>query len=68
MKSKAELRIERMYELEKGVYMECRDVLRRLYALEDKSIDEIAKHFITSYNTINKLIKKYNISKIYEMV
>lgn len=62
-KTKSEKLIERMYFLEHGKLLSCHDILYIYYIEKEMTISEIAKHFVQSYGTIQRLLKKYNIEK-----
>ena len=62
-KTKAEKLIERMYFLENDKLLSCHDILYIYYIEKEMTISEIAKHFVQSYGTIQRLLKKYNIEK-----
>ena len=62
-KTKAEKLIERMYFLENKKLLSCNDILYIYYIEKEMTISEIAKYFVQSYGTIQRLLKKYNIEK-----
>lgn len=62
-KTKSEKLIERMYFLENDKLLSCHDILYIYYIEKEMTISEIAKHFVQSYGTIQRLLKKYNIEK-----
>lgn len=62
-KTKAEKLIERMYFLENKKLLSCNDILYIYYIEKEMSIQDIAKYFVQSYGTIQRLLKKYNIEK-----
>ena len=62
-KTKAEKLIERMYLLEHGELWSWHEIIYRYYIEKEMTISEIAKYFIQSYGTIQRLLKKYNIEK-----
>lgn len=62
-KTKSEKLIERMYFLENDKLLSCHDILYIYYIEKEMTISEIANHFVQSYGTIQRLLKKYNIEK-----
>lgn len=67
-KSKAERLIERMYFLEHGKLLSCSDILYIAYIEKENSITDIAKHYVQSYGTIQKLLKKFEIHKDFILI
>ena len=67
-KSKAERLIERMYFLEHAKILSCSDILYIAYIEKENSITDIAKHYVQSYGTIQKLLKKFEIHKDFILI
>ena len=67
-KSKAEKLIERMYFLEHGKILSCSDILYIAYIEKENSIADISKHYVQSYGTIQKLLKKFEIHKDFILI